>query len=380
MLSSFTPPPSVTCFLCKAWISVKKGDKSRFFNHISSDHEVHFDMELLFVISFMTDSEKETVINLMNQRLVADGGDNEVPGEEISDPVVEVDSEDQVTLDEEEELAKVREIMKSKWTKRAEKTVPATFPVISQGEASGAVEVSSVSKGVMGEDSDVEVMCGRCPTRMTRRTMKKHMLEEHKMKLCRFCEKYMGIGNFSRHLRNQHQKTTLDHDKLVKMRPSRVKVETTSAPEVAPPEMKAPETGAEKSKSKFKRCKLCFKITSVQNFERHLREKHTGVKHKCALCHANFSRHYILKNHVQTNHLEDQHLLDSNLKPTFKKEDCKVFCESCSLRFITVESMKYHVAKSHGSGTRQCKNCQKRFMGSLSLKKHLETCQPMTSS
>ena len=375
MLSSFQPPPSVTCFLCKAWISVKKGDKSRFFNHISNDHEVHFDMELLFVISFMTDNEKETVINLMNQRLTADPGDAEAHSEEISDPVVEVDSEDQVTLDEEEELAKVREIMKSKWTKRAEKTVPAVFPVISGGEASGGVEVSSAR-----EDSDVDVMCARCPTRITKRTMKKHMLEEHKMKLCRFCEKYMGIGNFSRHLRNQHKKTTLDHDRLVKSKLSRVKEEKTSAPEVAPPEVKAPEVGADKSKSKFKRCKLCFKITSVQNFERHLREKHTGVKHKCALCHANFSRHYILKNHIQTDHSEDQHLLDSNFKPTFKREDCKVFCESCSLRFITVQSMKHHVAKCHGSGTRQCNNCQKRFMGSLSLKKHLETCQPMTSS
>ena len=69
MLSDFTAPPTVTCFLCKAWISVKKGDKSRFFNHLSSDHEVHFDMTLLYVISYMTEKEKDTVIGLMNQRL-----------------------------------------------------------------------------------------------------------------------------------------------------------------------------------------------------------------------------------------------------------------------------------------------------------------------
>merc|ERR1719431_1164291 len=200
--------------------------------------------------------------------------------------------------------------------------------------------------------------------------MKKHRLEEHKMKICRFCEKYMGVGNFSRHLRNQHQKTTTDHDKLAKIKIARVKeekIQSSTVPEVKIQSSAVPEVGADKSKSKFKRCKLCFKITSVQNFERHLREKHTGVKHKCGLCHLNFSRHYILKNHVQTNHAEDQHLLDSNLKPTFKKEECKVVCGSCSVRFITRQAMEHHVARSHGNGTRQCDNCQKRFMGSLSL-------------
>ena len=62
MLHQFTPPPTVTCFLCKAWISVKEGDKSRFLHHVSSDHEVHFDLELLYVLSTMKEGQGEAIL------------------------------------------------------------------------------------------------------------------------------------------------------------------------------------------------------------------------------------------------------------------------------------------------------------------------------
>ena len=396
MLSGFQAPPTVTCFLCKAWISVKKGDKSRFFNHVSNDHEVHFDLELLFVISYMTETEKDTVISLMNQRL---SGDTEEEAESEVTPETEMDT---VTLEEEEtELAKVREIMKKKWRKGADNNIviSSAFSLSSEAgtankgerelpEAASAgdfvnaglldVDINESHSGDSGEVT--EVMCSRCPSRVTRRTIKRHMQEQHKMRLCRFCEKYMGMGNFARHLRNQHQKTTDDHDKISKLKSSS---ETSQVKEEKVQKNSRPDGGADSrqaDKSKFKRCKLCFKITSVQNFERHLREKHTGVRHKCHLCYINFSRQYSLKNHVQTNHYSDRHLLDTNFKPTFKKEDCKVECQSCTTKFITEESKELHVMKSHGNGTRQCDNCQKRFMGSLSLKKHLESCNPISAS
>ena len=40
ILDIFTKPETVTCVLCRARVSIKKGDKARFFNHISHDHEV----------------------------------------------------------------------------------------------------------------------------------------------------------------------------------------------------------------------------------------------------------------------------------------------------------------------------------------------------
>ena len=68
MLDIFTLPDTVTCILCRATVSIRKGDKARFFNHISLDHEVHYDMDLFFVISFLSEPQKETVINIISKK------------------------------------------------------------------------------------------------------------------------------------------------------------------------------------------------------------------------------------------------------------------------------------------------------------------------
>ena len=376
MLSDFTAPPTVTCFLCKAWISVKKGDKTRFFNHISNDHEVHFDMELLYAISYMTEKEKETVIGLMNQRVI-DPDTSSVPAS--SEPTVEtnvMEEGDEVTLDEDEELEKVSEMIKKKPRPDDTKTVSLN----SRPEAAEDKDTVAFAKGGLHDvkmTESGEVRCSKCPMPVSRKTVRKHMQNQHRMKLCRFCEKYMGIGNFARHLRTIHKKNTLDHEKLSKVKQSAsVKVEpkaVQSNPEQQDDVIES-KTEAVRDKSKFKRCKLCFKITSVQNFERHLREKHTGVRHKCSLCYMTFSRLYIVKDHITSHHSGDKHLLMDDQSPTFSSSDCKVDCANCNLKFITEDAMLVHASKNHGNGTRLCDKCQKRFMGSLSLKKHLETC------
>ena len=373
MLSEFTAPPTVTCFLCKAWISVKKGDKTRFFNHISNDHEVHFDMELLYVISYMTEKEKDTVIGLMTQRLSeTDGPSVQTSSEPALEPEV-MEEGDEVTLDEEEtDLQKVSEMMKNKARPDTQ-----SFPLNSRPEVTKEKDRNpTVSAGdLVKMSSSSEVRCSKCPVPVSRKTLRKHMQNQHRMKLCRFCEKYMGIGNFARHLRTIHKKNTLDHEKLCKVKPA-VKQEASVQADTAQPAV-ASESKAEslaRDNSKFKRCKLCFKITSVQNFERHLREKHTGVRHTCSLCYTTFSRLYILKEHITTHHSLDKHLLKEDQRPTFTSSDCLVECPTCNMKFITEDAMHVHASKNHGNGTRQCDKCQKRFMGSLSLKKHTETC------
>ena len=65
MLAEFERPNVVVCILCKGTVSVRKGDKTRFFNHISIDHEVHFDLDLFYAISFMSDTEKTKIIQLL---------------------------------------------------------------------------------------------------------------------------------------------------------------------------------------------------------------------------------------------------------------------------------------------------------------------------
>ena len=379
MLSDFTAPPTVTCFLCKAWISVKKGDKTRFFNHISNDHEVHFDMELLYAISYMTDKEKETVIGLMNQRVINPDTSADQTSSEPGTETEVMEEGDEVTLDEDEELEKVSQMIKKKPRPADNKPAPLISRPASSEDKETVAPAGDFTKSSMLDvkiNENGEMRCTKCPVAVSRKTLRKHMQNQHRMKLCRFCEKYMGIGNFARHLRTIHKKNTLDHEKLSKVKTA-VKVETSVQPtpgQQQPAEVSESKSEGMRDKSKFKRCKLCFKITSVQNFERHLREKHTGVRHSCSLCYMTFSRLYIVKDHITAHHSGDKHLLREDQSPTFTSSDCQVDCASCDLKFITEDAMLVHASKNHGNGTRLCDRCQKRFMGSLSLKKHLETC------
>ena len=78
MFSDYSQARTVVCILCKAWISVKKAadcsiNNTRFQQHMLNDHEVHFDLEFLFSLSFLGDKDratiKENVHNLYNQKV-----------------------------------------------------------------------------------------------------------------------------------------------------------------------------------------------------------------------------------------------------------------------------------------------------------------------
>ena len=101
MLAEFLQPRVVTCILCRGSVSVRRGDKTRFFSHISHDHEVHHDLELLFALSFMTDSEKEKVINLMKTRIERVTNVEEIRAEGVSSaPVNNVEIVETHSMDE----------------------------------------------------------------------------------------------------------------------------------------------------------------------------------------------------------------------------------------------------------------------------------------
>ena len=89
MLADFERPNIVVCVLCKGSVSVRKGDKTRFFNHISIDHEVHFDLDLFYAISLMSDREKNKFVQLMClrlQRLQEEGSSDIVENMEPTQP------------------------------------------------------------------------------------------------------------------------------------------------------------------------------------------------------------------------------------------------------------------------------------------------------
>ena len=72
MLREFVKPSTIVCILCKGWVSVKKGDKSRFFHHISHDHEVHHDMDLLFSLSHLQEKHKDIIVDSVHAILKSD--------------------------------------------------------------------------------------------------------------------------------------------------------------------------------------------------------------------------------------------------------------------------------------------------------------------
>ena len=68
MLSKIEKPPIVICVLCRGSVSIRKGDRTRFFNHIINDHEVHYDMELFFALCYLDKEEKETFVNVVKTK------------------------------------------------------------------------------------------------------------------------------------------------------------------------------------------------------------------------------------------------------------------------------------------------------------------------
>ena len=110
MITGFSAPQTVICILCKAWVSVKKGDKTRFFHHVSNDHEVHHDFDLIFSFSKLNEQDKHTIqknINdMIDQVKLLDTSNDDVviPSTEtnVNAPEIEVtDSElDELLLDD----------------------------------------------------------------------------------------------------------------------------------------------------------------------------------------------------------------------------------------------------------------------------------------
>jgi len=64
------PPGTVCCFMCKGMIIYKKGDKSRFNNHMNNEHGVVFELDFLFITCKLNEKERVTVKNVMSELMV----------------------------------------------------------------------------------------------------------------------------------------------------------------------------------------------------------------------------------------------------------------------------------------------------------------------
>ena len=348
MLATFSAPPRVTCILCRATISVRKGDKARFFSHISHEHEVHHDMELLYALSYMTEKEKDTVICMMDKRLTET---EEVTG----------DSEGIETISLDESLA--------------------------QDTSTDQSETEKVEK------KPSKVQCPECDVTVSRKSLKAHLRLRHKVvkdgkSACKFCDKVMRKDSLGRHLRQVHGSTREEHEKMARKeeadnQTTRIKLEVVNEVlqgDDPPVDDSVSDLNPSKVEKKERKCKICFKTVRVSWYSRHLKEKHSGIAHRCRLCHVRLVRKEYLKKHLESCHKDDMHLLDDQLNPTFSKADCTFECSECEVKFITQSALDCHVMKSHGTGKEQCENCLRRFRHSWSLNKHRANCHVLSVS
>ena len=331
MLSEFSAPPTVTCFLCKAWISVKKGDKTRFLHHISSDHEVHFDLELVFVLSTMAEEQREAIVN---NNLESDG-----EKEKVSETSKEVE--------------KIDNIQGQLGLKRLRVDIE-RIPMdedVPHREAHQDPPPQSSRRSKL-------VKFSKCNQRMKRANLKSHIAANHKkgrksgqktedglvekvdvkdMVDCLFCEEKMAVGDQRAHMRNVH-KTDIDPKTL---KQEVVSLENSRDIKMPPPKLE-PTDPAPKVK-----CEICHKKVAASKLKNHLTRLHPDLSAKCGLCYEMFAKKEKLRQHISLVHPSETEFLNPRLEPAFSSEECRVACGNCDLTFITVSSRDHHAMVNH---------------------------------
>ena len=408
LLDYYTKPDTVTCILCRATVSIRQGDKARFFNHISLDHEVHYDMDLFFVVSFLNSDQKNTVIDIINEKLVRNNEEGNVV----------IDNEDG---QHDNPLPLEDDVKKEKITNKNDDSI-----VQSEGSLVPVEEELQMTINDADDNNDdpfEKVKCKDkdCEMLVPKKAMNIHIRVKHinqekkkvktikknvKLVACNFCEKSMRRSSLPKHMRMTH-KIGKEHQQKLGIN---VNVSTRSDEEnrrsdqsliidtknikqeafdssitergknsnKTIDEIQADKTSktSKDDETLFRKCKLCFKNLKKSNYTRHLRETHSGkLTRKCPLCSYGFSREAHFYLHLDNVHKDkDLHFLDEKKNPKFSYEDCKVPCRGCNEKFISEVSMKYHSIKIHGHGTHQCGKCKKRFSSKHNSEKHIRLC------
>ena len=315
MLADFTAPPTVICFLCKAWISVKKGDKTRFLHHISSDHEVHFDLELVFVLSTMAEGEREAIVNNNQQtegkvsekeeearklkrlrvEIERTKMDKNVPHIEtmVEDPQCSsrsklVNCSKNKMLEKEEESENIDTIQNQLVLKRLNVEIERT----KMDEDVPHIEI--VEEDPQCSSRSKLVKCSKCNKRMKRTHLRSHIAANHKkgrksrqkisadaeqvrrdlvdgvtedpvdLMDCLFCDQKMAVVEQRAHMRNVH-KTDIDPRTLKQEEVSLENSKDIKIPRNSPPAKLEPTEPTGKVK-----CNICHKNVEASKLKLHL--------------------------------------------------------------------------------------------------------------
>eukprot|EP00092_Neocalanus_flemingeri_P021618 GFUD01023448.1.p1 GENE.GFUD01023448.1~~GFUD01023448.1.p1 ORF type:complete len:761 (+),score=210.60 GFUD01023448.1:49-2283(+) len=72
MKMASSPPGTVCCFMCKGMVIYKKGDKTRFNNHMNNEHGVVFEIDFLFATCKLNEEERVKVKDVIENELLVE--------------------------------------------------------------------------------------------------------------------------------------------------------------------------------------------------------------------------------------------------------------------------------------------------------------------
>ena len=410
MLDVFTEPDTVTCILCRATVSIRKGDKARFFNHISLDHEVHYDMELFYVVSFLSQDQIETVIDIISDKVKGQTEDaqEDVTLEEACDLSEESEAEHKLEENIKREKAFDNHVESTKESFNEEPSSPSYLQII-QKHFENTNNKANTSPDIRGDETasnsnekavkpngadDLQSLPKKEEESLKAKEASKKKLKpqanRHEVIPCSLCDKRLRRDNLKRHLNIVHKIGKAEQEKLnlddiegtetpnnlkdnAETQEPVIKKEKLDFASIIINKIKANESPKKQNTSSFKKCKLCSKMIKRSYYIRHQRRhKKEQKKSKpdayenganemkavtCELCCLSFSRRERLLVHLKNIHENEVNLLDKNLLPKFTKEECNFDCKECALKFISETSLSYHVKRKHGTGSFVCEYC-----------------------
>ena len=421
ILDIFTKPETVTCVLCRARVSIKKGDKARFFNHISHDHEVHYNMNLFYVVSFLSQEQIETVIDIIDR--VKDQSEESQEDDTLQEPS-ELSEEvadkvaDQV---EEEEIEEVN-IKKEKHLNNQgqeevsdEEHSPPYLQIIKKHYQSTNFDQDN-TKELQGKEKSItscteeasekatdllspskrKQKCSECNLFVSKKNMGIHMKSKHKPPTqanghevipCSLCDKRLRRDNLKRHLNIVHKIGKAEQKKLNldeiegKKSPEKVsnfstekdveleiKRETLDFASIIINKIKANESPKKEGNTSVRKCKLCSKIIKRTYYRRHLR-RHKNDKSKAK-------------------HSESKILHNAGTLGVVTGLEA-VSCELCLLSFSKRKFLLAHLNKIHEGDVSlldenlkalfskdeckfDCKECSLKFINESCLSHHVK--------
>ena len=392
MLDIFVAPSTINCLLCQGVVSVRRGAKERFKNHLSQDHEVHFDMDLLFAMSRLGDGVKKDIISyiesfeeglkvsqddinesLSDQVEILEVPDTPAKEEKSKSEELKIGSATTVGNIKEELKAfinseKANENLKERVqefgyvsskkttsqesvdvdsTKFSENRTFVKSPTFEKsksnrtGENEEPIVVNIKTESDTSEDNDVKK-----ETSINNFTDNKICDKPIQKKLPK-----IDLKKYHSDLQKYHNKKSGNQKKFEPPLYSKFK-------NVLP-------------NQKVQKCKICSKDIIMENYGKHLKRNHMGSTHKCDLCYTKFKRKDHLNLHINSVHKNEKHLLST----AKNGNEAKFSCDLCTLTFVTQSLLNFHIKKKHGKGTKQCHLCKRYFGNSSNLKLHVIKCR-----